>query len=290
MVDSVGIVGSGRLASTLALLLPARGVRVAAVAARSGEARTRLANRVDGATASAIPELAEYTSVALIAVSDDAIPHVAWQLANSDSALRVAIHTSGAAGPEALAELHARGTAIGVLHPLQTIPSPEAGITALPGSAFAYAGDIAAQTVAQNLVEALGGTPLPIAADRWQHYHAAAVMASNYQAALVEAALELMEAAGVQRHTALEALRPLIQQSTRNILASGPDAALTGPIRRGDLGTVVRHLLALRQAPAGVRELYAAAGLQTVVLAERAGLPAAEAQEIAKALARASVQ
>lgn len=287
-VESIGVAGSGRVAGALAIALGAAGVPLSVVAARSGQARAGIARQI-GAADSALHELPRYASIALLAVSDDAIAAVAQELAESGGPpLRVALHTSGGAGPDALDALRQQGTAIGVLHPLQTIPSAEAGARSLAGSTFAYAGDPAAEAVARKLIEALEGTALRIDPPRWQYYHAAAVMVSNYQAALVEAALELMEGAGVDRPAALAALRPLIEQSTCNILKSGPRAALTGPIRRGDLGTVVRHIQAIRNAPAGVRELYAAAGLQTIALAERAGLPAGEAREIAKALAGAA--
>jgi predicted short-subunit dehydrogenase-like oxidoreductase (DUF2520 family) len=286
-VESIGIIGTGRMAGTVARLLSGRGLHVTAVAGRSAEKREHLAQSVDAFPVE-LSDLPAYASIAVIAVSDDAIPVVAESLSSSGSSLRIALHTSGAAGPEALESLRSRGTSIGVLHPLQTVPSAAAGVAALPGSTFAYAGDKSAEEFAYRIVEVLDGSPLRIDPSRWQHYHAAAVMVSNYQAALVDAALELMEGAGVDRHTALLALRPLIEQSTGNILQSGPAAALTGPIRRGDLNTVLRHILALRKAPPEVLELYAAAGLQTVSLAERSGLPPAEAQEIAKALAHAS--
>ena len=91
---------------------------------------------------------------------------------------------------------------------------------------------------AEQIIRVMDGKPLLIDAQNWQSYHAAAVMACNYQVTLVDAALELMENAGVNRATALAALEPLIRTTTENILLSGPEAALTGPIRRGDSGTI----------------------------------------------------
>jgi len=137
---------------------------------------------------------------------------------------------------------------------------------------------------AGELIEALRGRALAIDPERWQHYHAAAVMACNYHVTLVDAALELMENAGIGRGPALDALRPLIQATTDNVLNAGPEAALTGPVRRGDAGTIRRHLAALSTASEETRKLYVAAGRRTIALAKRAGLDRGAAVEIAAAL------
>jgi predicted short-subunit dehydrogenase-like oxidoreductase (DUF2520 family) len=128
-----------------------------------------------------------------------------------------------------------------------------------------------------------------VAAKFWQHYHAGAVMACNYQMTLVDAALELMEVAGIRRDAALEALGPILRATTENILTCGPEQALTGPIRRGDAGTIARHLAALENASPGTRQLYVAAGLRTITVAERAGLEPSAVREVAKALSGAQI-
>jgi predicted short-subunit dehydrogenase-like oxidoreductase (DUF2520 family) len=278
MAKSIGIVGSGRVAGALNILLTGRGVRI-----------TRSSRR-PAPEGFVIGEIARHAPITLIAVSDDAIEAVAHELAAAAVLPTVALHTSGAAGPDALKVLRQRGVSTGVLHPLQTIPSCEAGVAALPGSSFAFAGDLAAQEEARELIRLLEGKPLYIDPERWHFYHAAAVMASNYQVALIDAALELMEGAGVERAAALPAIAPLIGQSNRNILTLGPDAALTGPIRRGDSGTVLKHVTALRKAPERVRNLYSAAALQTLTVAERSGLAPGIVRELANAIAAASIQ
>ncbi len=278
------------MAGALGALLPRGGVRIGAVAGRSERRTDALAMLCDGAQAVRIDQVAEYAPTILVSVSDDAIDYIARQLTAAPVLPEVVLHTSGAAGPDALHVLRASGVSVGVLHPLQTVPTVEAGRTSLPGSTFAYAGDEAATAIAEELIAALKGKALQVNPERWHFYHAAAVMASNYQVALIDAALELMEGAGIGRDQALEALTPLIGQTNENILTLGPEAALTGPIQRGDLGTVLRHVLALRKAPAEIRNLYAAAGMQTLAVAAQSGLPSGTVQEIARALARANVQ
>jgi predicted short-subunit dehydrogenase-like oxidoreductase (DUF2520 family) len=282
--EPIGIAGTGRMAKALGALLRANGFRVGAVAGRSSDACIRAAGFVHADAAVSMRELPRCARCILIAVSDDAVTSVADELEASGLEGGIVLHTSGSAGPDALACLRRSNNSTGVLHPLQTVPTAERGIETLPGSTFACSGDDAAMSWAGELIEALRGRALAIDPERWQHYHAAAVMACNYHVTLVDAALELMENAGIGRGPALDALRPLIQATTDNVLNAGPEAALTGPVRRGDAGTIRRHLAALSTASEETRKLYVAAGRRTIALAKRAGLDRGAAVEIAAAL------
>jgi predicted short-subunit dehydrogenase-like oxidoreductase (DUF2520 family) len=203
----------------------------------------------------------------LIAVPDRALSEVAATLAEQ-SAAHIALHTCGTRGPDALVSLQARGVDCGTLHPLQTF----SGDTVLRGVAFAVWGDPAAMKWAERIAALAYGEVLRIAPDFRPLYHAAAVMASNYVLALLSASQTLIEQCGVDAEAALRALGPLIRTSVENGLARGPVEALTGPIERGDVETVAAHLAVLEAAPARIRKLYRAAGVQTVHLARRRGL------------------
>jgi predicted short-subunit dehydrogenase-like oxidoreductase (DUF2520 family) len=266
MPHPVAIAGTGRIAKALGALLERSGVRIAAVAGRGAVSR--------------LPGLANHI---LIAVNDDSISVVAAELAAAGLRDSTILHTSAAAGPEALAILRGTGNSVGVLHPLQTVPSAERGIETLPGATYAVAGDEPATAWARELVHLLGGNVLAVDPQRWGLYHAAAVMACNYQVTLVDAALELMEIAGIERDQARGALAPILRTTMDNILLQGPEAALTGPIRRGDIGTIATHLEALNSARPETKRLYVAAGLRTV-----AGLPSSKAEAIAKLLEQAT--
>jgi predicted short-subunit dehydrogenase-like oxidoreductase (DUF2520 family) len=281
---TVGIVGTGRLASALGALLSRRGDTVSVIAGRNLEKARKTAHFAGVKEAVSIPELPPRANHVLIAVSDDALPFVAPSLAAAGLRASIVLHTAAAAGPAALAPLREQGNATGVLHPLQTIPTAERGVDTLPGSAFAYAGDAPATAWANELVVSLGGKPLAIDAQQWGLYHAAAVFASNYHVTLIDSALELLEQTGLSRSVALEALAPLVQASVANTLSLGPERALTGPISRGDTSTVQAHRSALANRPSATRSLYAAAGLRTLALALRSGLPAQAARELNAAL------
>ncbi len=260
--EPIGIAGTGRVAQALGALLSPASV----IAGRS-----------------ALRDLPRQSRRIIIAVADDAISQVASELLAGGIEGSVVLHVSAAAGPEALAVLRAAGNSVGVLHPLQSVPSVERGIQTLRGATFAFAGDPEARAWALDLIRRLGGKALPVDPSRWAYYHAAAVMACNYHVTLVDASLELAELAGIARETALDALAPIIRATTENILTSGPEQALTGPIRRGDAGTIRRHLAALKDSLPETRDLYNAAGLRTIALARRAGLPPESASEIVKA-------
>lgn len=278
---AIAIAGAGRMAQALGRLLHERGERVAAVASRDpGRARTAANFIGGGAAAVSYASLPEHASRILIAVSDDALEAVAGTLARAGMAGGAALHTCGAQGPEALALLAARGVSCGVIHPLQTVATPEQGCRALPDASFGIAGEGEAGNWARRIVALLGGQALEIAPGRHALYHAAAVMASNCVVGIVDAAVMLMSEAGVEEKRAFNALAPLVRASCENALTLGPLAALTGPIERGDADTVRRHWNSLGGVPAPLRDLYRCAALYLLGLAQARGLPATKALEI----------
>ena len=281
----VGIAGTGRIAKALGALMVRRGVGIGAVGGRSMESAGEAARFIGAERAVSIRELPQHARLIVIAVTDGAIPEVAAELVEPGG-LRdgIVLHTSGAAGLGVLEILRQAGNSVGVLHPLQSVPSAECGVDALPGATFAFAGDDDATAWAARLIVQLEGRPLRVDPNFWQHYHAGAVMACNYQMTLVDAALELMAMAGIGRDDALDALGPILRATTENVLKWGPERALTGPIRRGEVGTIRRHLTAVEGASPETRDLYVAAGLRTVRLAERAGLDESAARELVKVL------
>lgn len=273
------------MGQALGRLLRERGESIAAVAGRSPQRTVEAAAFVGGgAKAVSYGDIPQHAAYVLIAVPDDVIGGVARTLAGAGMRGGVALHTSGARGPEALAALAAAGVACGTLHPLQTVANPEEGIRVLPGVAFAIDGAPQAAAWAGRLVALLEGLALQIPAASRPLYHAAAVMASNYPVALISMAVILMKEAGVDEASARRALEPLARTSVENAFRLGPAAALTGPIARGDADTVRGHLAALARAPAGVESLYRAAGRATLEIARQRGLAEAQAGAIEELL------
>jgi predicted short-subunit dehydrogenase-like oxidoreductase (DUF2520 family) len=280
----IAIVGSGRVASSLGRLLRDRGAPVVGVASRDlDHARTAAAFIGSVATVEleAIPGLAQRV---LIAVSDSSITEVAMRLANAGFNRGIALHTAGSRGPEALAPLSTAGVSTGVLYPLQTFPTPEQGLRDLPGAYFALTGDSSAMAWAREIVELVPGHILSSQPAQWALVHAAAVLASNYQVTLIDAALETLEAAGVARSEGLAALSSLTRATLNNVLRIGTQAALTGPISRGDAETVRRNREALTDVSSATQVLYRAAGQRTIPIARRQGLADSTIAQLEKCL------
>ena len=172
----------------------------------------------------------------------------------------------------------------GALHPLQTVPTPEQGLRSLPCIAFAIDGEGEALEWAGKIVALLAGKTLRIRPDKRALYHAGAVTASNYAVALVDAAVMLMGAAGIEEDVALDALAPLVRASFANALETGPTKALTGPVSRGDAETVSAHLRGMAAAPESVRRLYRSAALHALEVARRRGLPEERVRKVKELL------
>lgn len=279
------IVGTGRVAQAVGRLLADAGMPPVAVAGRTQaharHAASFMAPAVKATRIADVPALADHV---LIAVSDDAIAPVADELARGGMSAGVVLHTSGAHGPALLAALAARGVSCGVLHPLQTIAEPALGVTALRRASFAVGGDAAAVAWAEQIVAAAQGTPLRIQPTGFASYHAGAVMAGNAVVAAIDAAVVLLGAAGVDKHAALRAIRPLCLTSAQNALDIGPEAALTGPVQRGDAETIRIHTAALAACPRYVADLYRASGHALLDIARRRGLNETSALAVERAL------
>ena len=238
------LVGPGRAGLALSLRMVAAGHRIVAVLARDAAAASAAADRLDSVTASWEEPLPP-ADLLLVSVRDDAITEVGGRLAPIAGGVEGAVHLSGLAPASALSALTPAGLAIGSFHPLQTLPTPEAGAERLEG---AWVGvttndDLLADRLF-SLASSLGMRPFHLDGDAKALYHAAAAAAANYPLAALSMAERLFEESGVP----FAAAGPLIEAVVGNALAMGPQNALTGPIARGDVGTVRSQVAAVRLA------------------------------------------
>jgi predicted short-subunit dehydrogenase-like oxidoreductase (DUF2520 family) len=277
-IAPVGIVGSGRAGLGLALALRRARIPVAGVHGR----RARPVPRGVKLTLGATPPWLSDVHVVLLAVRDDALGPCVNDLARARGFGRghVVLHLSGALTHEVLRPLQALGAATGSMHPLMTVGAdPAQASRHFRGATFVLEGDLAAVAVADALVRRLGGVPVTLAPELKPVYHAGAVFASNYVVTMLAVAARLLGDAGIGREAALAALLPLVRATLDNVAAAGPVGALTGPVSRGDVATLRRHLAALRHQDA---ELYRAVGRETLRLAKEAGLDEEKAGRIAE--------
>lgn len=215
----------------------------------------------------------------LLTVSDDAIESLCQTLAR-DNAFRpnaIVAHCSGALTSKILSPASQLCNArIASFHPLQTFPSPQATVKKFAGTYCFIEGDDDAVTTLTEFASDLGGIGQKIDAAGKTLYHAAAVMACNYFTTLVDSACELFAHIGIDGKTAVNALSPILQATLDNNVRLGPAEALTGPILRGDVGTVEKHLQDLAKLSPEILELYRVAGLKTVQLASKSSRLAVE--------------
>lgn len=278
-----GIAGAGRVARSFGKLLNDRGHRVVAVASRDPSRASAAASFIGSAVQTVTyEELSKQVCSLLIAVSDDAIEHVA-RIFSNDFRDGTVLHTSGIYGVNVLASLIGQGNSCAGLHPLQTIATPEQGLQKLPGSAFLITGAGRAAEWATQIVHLLRGEIIRIVPGKKPVYHVAAIMASNYIVALINAAVHAMGVAGVESETARHALTPLIKASVENALER-PEEALTGPIQRGDLKTLELHLQGLASLPPCIEQLYRSVGMYAVQVACQQGLDDADASQVQELL------
>jgi len=235
-------------------------------------------------TAAASPAEPPPSPLFLLTVPDAELPSVAAALAaavreSADDGPQWAVaHVSGATSTDVLAPCAAAGALTFSFHPLQTLSDPALGPERLRGAAIAVtpgsqdpASAEQASAFAFRLARALGARPFRLAERDRALYHAAAVVASNYLVALEAVAERLFLESGLPQEQVLDAFLPLVRGAVDNIAAGGTLSALTGPLARGDVETVERHLLALEERTPDLLPLYTTLGVATLDLVRRRG-------------------
>lgn len=274
----IGIVGAGAVGTALGVALSRAGWPVQAVASRDAGRRERFHALVPSARGFAeATALLDEVELVIVAVPDDAIPAVAGRLhLYSGQAI---VHTSGLLGAAALSPAMAAGTQVGAFHPLVAFADTERAVAALHGATIAIEGDDQLLELLARMAEAIGGIPVRLAPGAKAAYHAAAMLAAGGFVALLDAIAELGRVAGLDEAAALAVYGPLIEQTLGNARAVGIPAALTGPMTRGDAGTIRAHLAELAARAPDVVDLYRALAQRELALAEARGTLAPEGAE-----------
>lgn len=287
---STGIIGAGAVGTALGIALTRAGWPIQAVASRDPGRRARLATSLEGARGFAEPQaLIEEVELVIVAIPDDAIAPLASSVRLYSG--QAMVHTSGALGAEVLEPAMAAGTQVGAFHPLVAFADTERAIAALHGATVAIEGDDQLASLLADMAETLGARPVRLAPGSKAAYHAAAVLAAGGFVALLDAIAELGRVAGLDEAGSLAIYGPLIEGTLGNAKELGIQAALTGPMTRGDVGTLTAHLAALRSHAPGVLDLYVAAARREIDLATARGALAPEtatamAEVLDNALAR----
>lgn len=234
------------------------------------------------------PEAVRAADIIFITTPDDAIESacraVSAGLAPGDD--KIVLHCSGSQPSGALksAKRHKK-VHIASLHPMRTFADKDAAIRNFRGTYCAYEGDLQGLAVVRNIVMALGGIPVKIKAKDKILYHVGCVFASNYLVTLIKASRDFLKSCGFNDKCILKAVRPLIYSGIENIMAAGVTGALTGPVSRGDVLTVRKHLKSVRKSMSSYLALYRELGRHTLAIAlEKRGISKSQALRLRKEL------
>lgn len=273
MTKRIGIIGAGVVGTAVGVVLSQKGYEITGVYDVKSESTQQIVDRIACTTYASPQEVSRSADILFITTSDTAIEGVVDQLA-ACHALRsgqVLIHMSGAQSSEVLDKAKQFGAKVLSVHPLQSFASLDMAINNLPGSMFSIEGDNDAYDTAVCLVETLQGEYFFINRKAKPLYHAGACVVSNYLVTLIDFGVKFLESTGIPHNMASRALIPLIQGTIRNVQNIGIPKALTGPIARGDLNTVLKHLDCLEEMAPELMKLYSWLGYYTTRIALEKG-------------------
>ena len=264
------VVGAGRVGTALGLLIRKAGLPLAGLWTRGEQSALRVTEAVGQECFwGPLPDAIGQASTVIVSVRDPEVAAVSGALLDGGllRGCEVVLHCGGARpAREALANVVPMLT-VGTFHPLVAVASPRQAMRAMPGAFFAIEGDAGARRRAQELAEGLQVQWFELEAEQMALYHAAAVMASNHAVGLWHASSRLLGSAGIDPARCQEVLLPLLRSTLDNVESMGLVAALTGPVRRGDPGTVAKHLRTIQQRVPELADLYRSGTRQAVTLA-----------------------
>lgn len=267
--DSIAIIGVGKVGTAIGSLLRSAGYRIAAVCDHSQEAVQR-AYYYTGAKFCELSSLASANAdCIIISTVDDAIASVCDELLQQGiirPGLKV-IHLSGAGGLDILHSASQHCALVASIHPVQSFADVETAIKNIPGSVFGITADPDIKEWSMNFVNDLGGVPVFVSDEDKPLYHAAACMASNYFASLLFIVTDLYQNLGLKNEDCAHAYLPLVRGTLSNIQAHGPVDALTGPIARGDVGTIEKHIKVIGEKIPRYLAVYKDLALVTIDIA-----------------------
>lgn len=274
MAPDISIIGTGALGSTLARALDRQGYDLKSLFNRTetkaNELGEQLGVKITGSFPASEQELGR---LLFLAVPDDAIGEVVRQLSEKirDFSGRTVAHCSGNSTSQLLDSLKETGAETAAFHPIQTFTG-DSKPEVFDGICISLEGTESAVRDLRELAGTLGADSLPVTQQAKPYLHAGAVMASNYLVTLLDAAGRIAEMGGVEAGVARRALMPLVLTALENASRSEPPDALSGPVARGDVNTVKKHL-ELLEHNSGLLSLYKQLGLRTVELARTKASP-----------------
>ncbi len=268
----IGFIGAGRAGTALGIYFKSRGEKISGYYSRDIEDAVKASMLTESVGFSSIEELLQKTDIVMITTNDDEIEKTAEYISKVKQlrSEHFFIHVSGSLTSKALNSLANKGCEVCSMHPMQSIATALQGARTLHDTVFTIESDSeAAIEKAIILVKRLGNSFQVLKAGDKTIYHAGACVLSNYMVTLAESAFSYFRASGINNEDILKLTEPLIRSTVDNILLNGTDKALTGPIARGDIKTIEKHLEAIKEKIPEEEELYKVMGKNTIKIADR---------------------
>lgn len=269
----LAIIGAGMVGTAIGFLLKKAGHDIVAIADPSAAHLKRAQSYITGVVCCPYPsQAADLADCLLITTPDDLIGSVCAEIVGGSSVKgKKVFHLSGAGGLDLLEPAARAGASVASIHPLQSFSSIDSAIQNIPGSYFGVTAAAGVKKISADIVRDLQGIPINITPAQKPLYHAAACIASNYLVALMSVVESIYSSIGFSDKDARKAYLPLVYGSLKNIEKQGCAKALTGPIARGDSGTVQKHIKAMSRNLRDYTSLYADLGMIAVKLARQKG-------------------
>ncbi|MCT4620996.1 MAG: DUF2520 domain-containing protein [Marinisporobacter sp.] len=266
----IGFIGAGKVGIAFGLYLKNHEFEIYGYYSRTSLSAEKAAKVTGSKAILNVKELVENTDILFITTSDDAINKVCNDLVEKNllSEGKILVHMSGASSSKILKKAKAAGCFIYSMHPLQAFADIEKAVENLKNTYFSIEGDEEKLHVLENMLKTIGNPYFKLTDDQKSIYHLTACVVSNYLVTLMDYGVSLFRSIGINEKEGYKALLPLIEGTIKNIDHLGTKNALTGPIARGDVGTIKKHIEALKDHEDAL-DFYKIMGLKTIELAEK---------------------
>ena len=265
----LAIVGAGIVGTALGVALSRRGYTVSGVADLREEVARRAAHRIGEVSYSHdVVGISKGADVIFITTCDDAIVPTCEAIAKGGGFAEgnVVIHCSGTLSSDALRSAGDCGASVASMHPVGVFADVETAVDQLPALSYSLEGDAEAVDEAETIVKTLGGNPLRVSKEEKIFIHIAACMTANYTVTLFDVALQMVRRLRFSKEEAVSLLLPLLKGAVEAVEKNGVPGALTGPLARGDIRTIQRHLEAIHSVEE-LAHLYSLLGMRTLPIA-----------------------
>ncbi|WP_183108732.1 Rossmann-like and DUF2520 domain-containing protein [Thermohalobacter berrensis] len=267
----IGFIGAGKVGTAFGIYLSKKCFKVTGYYSKTFESAIKASKLTKSTPYKKLSNLCCNCDIIFITTNDDEIEKVCERLVQENILTKgqIIIHMSGASSSKTLNKAKTKGCFIYSLHPLQSFADIDKAVTDLENTFFTVEGDKERIDVIENILKKLGNEYFVLSSEQKSIYHATACVVSNYLVTLIDYGLTLFDTIGMEKDKGFRALYPLIEGTIKNIYNLGPEKALTGPIARGDVDTIKKHIESLSLYAPDKVDFYKILGKKTLELAEK---------------------